>query len=249
MGNTTVRRASGAAVAALLLVAATACGGGHQEDKETGVPAPRAAAASTPPPAPPGPGAARLKALALAPGEKAGKYEAGEPVLDEPMNESYEAVPAVCLPLTSLGGAGHTAQAYAKTGVPGELRDVGTDILLRSYKDGAAAGAALASLTDAGERCAGGYTEDRMLAEGKVLRVEPVAPPGVGDEARAYRIVVQDVKDKDIKLYKYLTVIRSGAVTLSFRSDILDIKDFGGVPPEIVTAQWAKFARGAGASS
>ncbi|MER5728475.1 hypothetical protein ABT084_09050 [Streptomyces sp. NPDC002138] len=213
------------------------------------MPAPRTAAASTPPPAAPGPGAARLKALALAPGEKAGAYEADEPVLDEPMNESYEATPAVCQPLTSLGKAGHSAQAYVKTGVPGGIQDIGTEILLRSYKDGGAATAALKSLAAAGKQCAGGYTEDRMLAEGKVLKVEAVAAPRLGDEAQAYRIVVQDVKEKNLSLYKYLTVIRSGSVTLSFRSDILDIKDFGGVPPEIVTAQWEKFARGTGASS
>ncbi|MET3987478.1 hypothetical protein ABIC27_005378 [Streptomyces sp. PvR034] len=250
--NTTVRRGAGAAFGALLLVGAAACGGSDRADKETGVPAPRTAAPSAPtpvPPATPGPGVDRLKALALAPGESAGPYQAGEPVLDEPINESYEVTPAVCAPLTSLGKAGHTAQAYAHTSVPGELTGVGTDILLRSYRDGTAADAALKSLAAAGKSCAGGYTEDRMLAEGKVLTVEPVQAPKLGDAAQAYRIVVQDVKEKNLSLYKYLTVIRSGAVTLSFRSDILDIKDFGAVPPEIVTAQWEKFAKGSGASS
>ncbi|MET9697543.1 hypothetical protein ABZY31_11520 [Streptomyces sp. NPDC006529] len=247
MGNTAPRHAAGAATAVLLLVAAaTACGG--QQDRETGVPAPRATATSTPPPAAQGPAADKLKALALAPGEKAGAYEADEPVLDEPMNESYEATPAACRPLTSLGRAGHRAQAYVKTDVPDEMRAVVTEILLRSY-DGAGAKAALASLAAAGKSCAGGYTEDRMLAEGRILRVETVPPPKLGDEAQAYRIVVQDVKDKNLSLFKYLTVIRSGSVTLSFRSDVLDIKDFGGVPPEVVTAQWEKFAKGAGAAS
>ncbi|WP_330332919.1 hypothetical protein OHS33_26575 [Streptomyces sp. NBC_00536] len=246
--NTTVRRAAGAAATALLLAGAAACGGAGQADKETGVPAPRTAAASTPPPAAPGPGADKLKTLTLAPGEKAGHYTADEPVLDEPMNESYEATPAVCQPLTSLGKAGHTAQAYAKTSGPGGImQDASTEIVLRSYKDGGAA-AALKSLAAAGKSCAGGYKEDRMLAEGTVLKVEPVPAPKLGDEAQAYRIVVQDVKEKNISLYKYLTVIRSGSVTLSFRSDMLDTKDFGGVPPEVVTAQYEKFAKGSGAA-
>ncbi|MET9323439.1 hypothetical protein ABZX75_25090 [Streptomyces sp. NPDC003038] len=189
----------------------------------------------------------QLKTLVLSPGEKAGRYEADEPLLDEPMSELFDAEPAACTPLTSLGAAGHTAQAYAKTSVPGEWQAVGTDILLRSYQGGGAA-AATKSLAEAGRRCAGGYTEDRALAEAKVLAVEPVEAPAFGDEALAYRIVLQDVKDKDITLYRYLTVIRSGSVTLSFRSNAIDTKDFGGVPREVVAAQWEKFSRAVGAT-
>lgn len=196
----------------------------------------------------PGPGAEQLASFALAPGEKAGEYETGEPFLDEPMSELYDAAPAVCGPLTSLGKAGHTAQAYTKTDVPTELRAVGTDILLRSY-DGGGAAAAMKSLAAAGRQCAGGYTEDRAIVTAKVLRVEPVGAPALGDEALAFRIVVQDVKDEGISLYKYLTVIRSGAVTLSFRSDAIDTRDFGGVPQDVVAAQWAKFTKASGKGS
>lgn len=242
-----VRRTAAAALIGAALSAGTAgCGAGAQ-DKAT--PSASQSHGQTQSPAgPPGPPVEQLKAFALAPGDKAGPYEVTEPLLDEPMSELYEAKPEACGPLTSLGKAGHTAQAYAKTGVPGEWQAVGTDILLRSYKDGGSA-AAMKALAEAGRQCAGGYTEDRALAEGKILKVEPVKAPALGDEALAYRIVVQDVKEKEISLYKYLTVIRSGPVTLSFRSDAIDTKDFGGVPAEVVTAQWEKFAKASGAAS
>ncbi|MEU6758929.1 hypothetical protein [Streptomyces sp. NPDC046685] len=257
VGNSRTRRTAAVAVGvAVVLTGAVACGGG----KEGGAPSGTGPAASTSAGASPGagsrsgagtgsaeagPGAERLKAFALAPGDKAGRYEASEPLLDEPMSELYDARPAACQPLTGLGKAGHTAQAYAKTDVPGEWQAVGTEILLRSYKDGGAA-SAMKALSEAGRQCAGGYTEDRALAEAKILKVEPVKAPALGDEALAYRIVVQDVKDRNISLYKYLTVIRSGPVTLSFRSDAIDTKDFGGVPGEVVTAQWQKFSKAGG---
>ncbi|MFD9412985.1 hypothetical protein ACFWBN_39115 [Streptomyces sp. NPDC059989] len=196
----------------------------------------------------PGPTAEQLTSYMLAPGARAGRYEASVPVLDEPFSEMYEASPEVCTPLSTLRGAGHTAQAYTKVEVPGEWQEVDTDVLLRSYP-GEGAAAAMKSLAEAGLRCAAGYTEDRAVVEGKVIEVKPVAAPSLGDEALAYRIVVQDVKEKDVSLHKYLTVIRSGAVTLSFRSDILDVKDFGGVPAEVVTAQWEKFTKVSGAGS
>ncbi|MFD3651601.1 hypothetical protein ACFWVT_08100 [Streptomyces cyaneofuscatus] len=194
------------------------------------------------------PTAGQLASYVLAPGAEAGRYEASEGMLDEPSSEAYEAMPKVCTPLTTLSGAGHTAHAYVTVGVPGEFQEVDTDILMRSYSgDGAAA--AMKSLSEAGRRCAVGYTEDRALVEANVTEVKPVAAPSLGDEALAFRIVVQDVKDRNISLYKYLTVIRSGSVTLSFRSDILDVKDFGGVPPEVMTAQWEKFTKASGAGS
>ncbi|MEW2139448.1 hypothetical protein AB0892_23130 [Streptomyces sp. NPDC005409] len=251
VGNGRTRRTAAVAVGvAVVLTGAVACGGG----KEGGAPSGTSPAASTSASASTaagtgsaaaGPGAERLKAFALAPGDKAGRYEASEPLLDEPMSEVYDARPAACQPLTGLGKAGHTAQAYVKTDVPGEWQGVGTEILLRSYKDGGAA-SAVKALAEAGRQCAGGYTEDRALAEAKILKVEPVKAPALGDEALAYRIVVQDVKDQNISLYKYLTVIRSGPVTLSFRSDAIDTKDFGGVPEEVVTAQWEKFSKAGG---
>ncbi|WP_328619389.1 hypothetical protein [Streptomyces sp. NBC_00354] len=241
------RRAAGAVIGAAALLAGTAgCGGPATGEAAAGAPAGSAAAS---PSGTPGPGVERLKELVVAEGEKFGPYEVREPLLDEPMSELYEARPAACQPLTGLGKAGHTAQAYAKVSVPGQFQAVGTEILLRSYRDAGAAAAAVKSLADAGGRCAGGYTEDRALAEAKVLKVEPVQAPALGDEARAYRIVTQDVKDPGISLYKYLTLVRSGSVTLAFRSDVIDTKDFGGVPQEIVAGQWEKFAKGNAASA
>ncbi|MFJ3835854.1 hypothetical protein ACIPY6_10070 [Streptomyces sp. NPDC090054] len=250
------RAAAAWAAGAALLAATAGCGGGSAASVSDGKPSAAAsptgtaanASPSAAPVGPPGPDAAALKALVLAAGAKAGPYEVDEPLLDEPFSEIYEAEPAVCLPLTTLAAAGHTAQAYASAGLPGKPLEVDTDILLRSYRDANAAGASLKSLAEAGKRCAGGYTEERAVIDAKVLRVEPVAAPAIGDEALAYRIVTQDVKDEAISLYQYLTVVRSGPVTLSFSSDVIDTKDFGGVPREIVTAQWEKFSRGAGSS-
>ncbi|MEV0411129.1 hypothetical protein AB0I68_10075 [Streptomyces sp. NPDC050448] len=242
------RRAAGVVIGtAALLAGAAGCSGPGKAAGGAAAGAPTGSAVASPG-GTPGPGAERLKELAVATGEKFGPYEVGEPLLDEPMSELYEARPVACQPLTSLGKAGHTAQAYAKVSGPGQFQGwVGTEILLRSYRDAGAAAAAVKSLAEAGGRCAGGYTEDRALAEAKVVRVEPVRAPVLGDEARAYRIVTQDVKDPGISLYKYLTLVRSGSVTLAFRSDVIDTKDFGGVPQEIVTGQWEKFAKGSSA--
>ncbi|WP_327280176.1 hypothetical protein [Streptomyces sp. NBC_01205] len=52
------------------------------------------------------------------------------------------------------------------------------------------------------------------------------------------------MNDRGIALHQYLTLVRSGSVTLAFRSDAIDTEDFGGVPQEIVTGQWEKFATG-----
>ncbi|MEU9109400.1 hypothetical protein AB0D54_34770 [Streptomyces xanthophaeus] len=246
------RTATAALLGAALLAGTTACGGGAGT-AEKAAPSASGSAGSSPsaaasPSGAPGPTVEQLKTFALAPGDRAGRYEAEEPLLDEPMSDMYEADREACTPLSTLSSAGHTAQAYVKAQVPGEWQAVDTDILLRSYAgDGAAA--AMKTLAEAGKQCAGGYTEDRALVEAKVLKVEPVKAPALGDEAQAYRIVVQDVKDKEISLYKYLTVIRSGSVTVSFRSDAIDTKDFGGVPAEVVTAQWEKFAKASGTAA
>ncbi|MFD7261237.1 hypothetical protein [Streptomyces sp. NPDC059874] len=253
VGDGRTRRTAAVALGvAAVLAGAAACGGAggqaNKDGKDGKAPTSASPSASASSGGPAGPSVERLKAMALAAGEKAGRFEAEEPILDEPMSDLYDVEPAVCGPLTSLHKAGHTAQAYAKTGVPGEWQAVDTEILLRSYKDGGAA-SAMKSLAEAGRQCAGGYTEERLAVSAKVLTVEPVKAPALGDEALAFRIVTQDVKDKEIKLYDYLTVIRSGSVTLSFRSDVIDTKDFGGVPDEVVTAQWEKFSKAGGAGS
>ncbi|MFD9290741.1 hypothetical protein ACFWBV_21130 [Streptomyces sp. NPDC060030] len=63
------------------------------------------------------------------------------------------------------------------------------------------------------------------------------------DEAKAYRFTVLDVKGK-LKLYEYLTVLRSGSTTLAFRGEILGTQDIGGVPEDVMAAQWKKFRAG-----
>ncbi|MGI5448118.1 hypothetical protein ACQEVM_20625 [Streptomyces sp. CA-243310] len=269
--NNGVGRAAAVVMGTALLFGSAACGGSGETDgdgsggkakaaasgagpRATGgaTPAGGTATASAPdgtpsPAGTAGPDAERLKGLVLALGEKAGPYEADLALLDEPFDEIYDASPAVCQPLTGLGRAGHTAQAYVPVSVPDEVLGVDTDVQLRSYKDAGAAGSVMKSLAEAGRRCAAGYTEERTVVDAKVLRVEPVPAPKLGDEAQAYRIVVQDVKDKNASLYTYLTLVRSDAVTLSFRSEMLGVDDFGGVPGEIVTAQWEKFSRGVAA--
>ncbi|MEV6569592.1 hypothetical protein [Streptomyces sp. NPDC051577] len=271
--NNGVARAASVVMGAALLFGSAACGASGGTDENATDKKAKAAASATPgggagatggatapattstpsgspsPTAVSGPETERLKGLVMALGEKAGPYETGLALLDEPFDEIYDASPAVCQPLTGLGRAGHTAQAYAQLSVPDEVSGVDTDVLLRSYKDAGAAGSVMKSLAEAGKRCAAGYSEERTLVDAKVLRVEPVPAPKLGDEAQAYRIVVQDVKDKGASLYTYLTLVRSDATTLSFRSDLLGVDDFGGVPGEIVTAQWEKFSRGAGAGS
>ncbi|MFI6103945.1 hypothetical protein [Streptomyces sp. NPDC051310] len=188
---------------------------------------------------------ARLTAAAFGEGEKAGPYTAGTLLVgDAPLSDAYTADPAVCQPLVSLaaGATPHdpVAEVNRDLSIAGELRSVDVTVQLRSYAAGGAR-AVLAALRKAGTACAGGFTEERAIAKARYLKAEPVEAPAIGDEAVAFRFTIQDVKDKDLKLYEYLTVVRSGSTTLSFRADILDTKDFGGVPREVVTAQWEKF--------
>lgn len=173
-----------------------------------------------------------------------GKYAAAEMILGTPIDEDYTADPAVCQPFVSL-----TEGATAFDPVSEVNREVsavedmwgGTmvDVQLRSY-DGDEAASVMKAIGAAEKACAGGFVEERALAEGQYLKAEPVPAPDVGDEARAYRFTILDVKGR-LKLYEYLTVVRSGPTTLSFRAETLDTKDFGGVPDEVVAAQWKKF--------
>ncbi|MEU8629914.1 hypothetical protein [Streptomyces sp. NPDC048669] len=52
--------------------------------------------------------------------------------------------------------------------------------------------------------------------------------------------------DKGAKAPAKRSVVRSGSTTLAFRAEITSAEDIGGVPPEIMAAQSAKFraARG-----
>ncbi|TFI24345.1 MULTISPECIES: hypothetical protein [Streptomyces] len=184
-----------------------------------------------------------LTALAFTDGEKIGKYTAGEFSLGEPQGEDYTADPAACQPLVSLA-KGATAfdpasEVHRNVDVAEEMVGATVAVQLRSYNGGGAVGV-MKALGAAGKACAGGFVENRAVAKGQYLKVEPVKAPDHGDEAQAYRFTILDVKGT-LKLYEYLTVVRSGATTLSFRADILDTKDIGKVPEEVITAQWKKF--------
>lgn len=184
-----------------------------------------------------------LTALAFTDGEKIGKYTAGEFSLGEPQGEDYTANPAACQPLVSLA-KGATAfdpasEVHRNVDVAEEMVGTTVAVQLRSYNGGGAVGV-MKALGAAGKACAGGFVENRAVAKGQYLKVEPVKAPDHGDEAQAYRFTILDVKGT-LKLYEYLTVVRSGATTLSFRADILDTKDIGKVPEEVITAQWRKF--------
>ncbi|MEV8290800.1 hypothetical protein [Streptomyces niveus] len=184
-----------------------------------------------------------LTALAFTDGEKIGKYTAAEFSLGEPQGEDYTADPAVCQPLVSLA-KGATAfepasEVHRNVDVAEEMVGTTVAVQLRSYNGGGAVGV-MKALGAAGKACAGGFVENRAVAKGQYLKVELVKAPNHGDEAQAYRFTILDVKGT-LKLYEYLTVVRSGATTLSFRADILDTKDIGMVPEEVITAQWKKF--------
>ncbi|MGW1019634.1 hypothetical protein [Streptomyces niveus] len=184
-----------------------------------------------------------LTALAFTDGEKIGKYTAGEFSLGEPQGEDYTADPATCQPLVSLA-KGATAfdpasEVHRNVDVAEEMVGTTVAVQLRSYNGGGAVGV-MKALGAAGKACAGGFVENRAVAKGQYLKVEPVKAPDHGDEAQAYRFTILDVKGT-LKLYEYLTVVRSGATTLSFRADILDTKDIGKVPEEVIAAQWKKF--------
>lgn len=264
------RRVAALALVGAVLTGAAACGGGGggtgdsgKSGKETG--ADGKPSASTPAddageggesgdaPDPAGSGGTGalsrrdLTALAFTDGEKIGKYTAGEFTLGAPLGEDYTADPATCQPLVSLA-KGATAfdpvsEVHRNVDVAEEMLGTTVAVQLRSYNgDGAAS--VMKALGAAGKACAGGFVENRAVAKGQYLKVEPVKAPDHGDEAQAYRFTILDVKGT-LKLYEYLTVVRSGTTTLSFRADITDTKDIGKVPEEVITAQWKKFEAGA----
>ncbi|MBT2369743.1 hypothetical protein J7E88_31860 [Streptomyces sp. ISL-10] len=186
---------------------------------------------------------AALKDVAFAEGERIGSYTA-RGTDGAPLGDAYTADPDRCGPLVSLaaGATAHdpAAEVHRQVDIADEM--IGTSVLvqLRSYAgDGAAA--VMKDLAAAGDACAGGYTEERAIARARVLKVEPAGAPAIGDEAVAFRFTVLDVKGK-LRLYEYLTVVRSGSTTLSFRADFLGTKDIKAVPREIVDAQWKKFS-------
>ncbi|MFJ8000503.1 hypothetical protein ACIQ7D_25770 [Streptomyces sp. NPDC096310] len=208
------------------------------------VPAP-AAALSVPilGPAPTPLTSARLTAASFTDGERIGGYTASAYGLGAPLGERYSAEPVDCQPLVSLakGATPHVPEAEVNRGLADTDEAYGSTVAvqLRSYAAHGAAGV-LGALRAAGRQCADGFTEDRGLARARYLSVESADAPGLGDDAVAYRFTILDVQGK-AKLYEYLTVVRIGACTLSFRAETTDSEDIGRVPDEIVQAQWEKF--------
>jgi hypothetical protein len=236
-----MRRAAAVVLAGAVLTGTAACGGDAKEDDK-----PEAGAKPTAAPAAGALTDKQLTALAFTDGEKVGKYTASEFTLGTPLGEDYTADPAICQPLVSLASDATTfhpaAEVHRKVDVPDEMTGTTVTVQLRSYGGDGAAGV-MKALDTAGKECATGFTEVRAIAKAKYLKVEPAKAPAVGDEAKAYRFTILDVKGQ-LKLYEYLTIVRSGSTTLSFRGEITDTKDIGGVPEEVITAQWEKFSAG-----
>ncbi|MBN3929095.1 hypothetical protein IQ279_05480 [Streptomyces verrucosisporus] len=269
-----VRRRAGLPAAALVLaltVAACGGGGGSREAGGTG-PSGGAGPSSSPEGQPAssegekaGGSAAREAALGRL---EAAAFEAGgtaasylvSPVTDEPLWDlmEYRADRAECQPLVSLAAGAVDDDPAAEVHREVELDDFDEDpmggltgrgvaVQLRSYGPGGAA-RVFSALRKAGSECDGGFTEERVLAEAVYRSVEPVGAPEVGDEAVAYRLRIEDVKDGELVLTEYLTVVRSGSTTLSFRLEALSPDDPGPVPDDLVRAQWEAFEKsGAGA--
>ncbi|GAA2967815.1 hypothetical protein [Streptomyces enissocaesilis] len=251
-----LRRGAALAMGGALFAGAVACGGGDgggggQDDKKPGDQAGATASAS-------GPEVlteAQLTAASFTDGETVGEYTASEFTLGAPHGDEYAADPAVCQPLVSLAADvtdyDLRTEVSRKVGDPGETLGLTVDVQLRSYGDGDAA-RVMKDLDKAGEECADGFSEERAVARGTYLEVEPVEAPAFGagaDEAEAYRFTILDPKRK-LELHEYLTVVRSGSATLSFRADIpgtQDAEDAGGVPQEVLDAQWEKFRAATGA--
>ncbi|WP_405984612.1 hypothetical protein [Streptomyces sp. NBC_00872] len=245
----TWRGGAAALTAGLVLVGATACGGGERAGGgDDGAKGASPAGGTSAPATGAAPGLAplterQLTAASLTDGERIGEYTASEYALGAPLGEDYTADPAGCQPLVSLARGATAfdpvAEVHRKVDIPDEMLGLTVSVQLRSYAGQGATGV-LKALRTAGRDCAGGFTEDRALARAKYLKAEPAKAPDVGDEAVAYRFTILDVKGK-LKLYEYLTVVRSGSTTLSFRAEITGTEDVGGVPDEIVRTQWRKF--------
>ncbi|MFF0742040.1 hypothetical protein ACFYVL_16740 [Streptomyces sp. NPDC004111] len=239
--RTRIRAAGGAALGAVCCAAAlTACGGPPEEPRN------RPAPAAAPQPL----SQTALNARAFAPGEQAGPYRTTEyTVSGSPPSDEYTAAPALCQPLVGLRSAegGPHSQVHRRLADPARPQGADVAVQLRSYRPGGAAGV-MAALRTAGEKCKGGFTENRGRAgaapvAARYTAVEKLpAPAGTGDEAQAYRLAVREVRGTGTA-YEYLTVVRTGATTLSFRAETLGTADLGGVPKEIVDAQWEKWAK------
>jgi hypothetical protein len=236
--NAVVRAMAGALCCAAAL---TACGGSGETSARTD---------GRPATAPEPLSQVQLNTLALPPGAAAGPYRTGEfTVSGGPPGDTYTAAPPVCRPLVGLGSArsgSPVAQVHRRLGDPAKPQGVDVAVQLRSYADGRASGV-MEELRRAGEKCRSGFTENRGRTAGRAVTatctaVERLpAPAGIGDEAQAYRLTLRDARDGKRVTHEYLTVVRAGATVLSFRAEALEAADPGGVPKEILEAQWERW--------
>ncbi|MEV8568008.1 hypothetical protein AB0436_20945 [Streptomyces sp. NPDC051322] len=229
-------RAAAAALVTVLCAGAVACGssGGHQNDR------PAAQADGVPGPL----SKARLTAASFTDGEKVGAFIASEYDLDSPFGDEYSARPADCLPFVSLKKGTRrygapVAEVNREVYRPDEPLQENTAVQLRSYAHGDAA-RVMKALGRAATACRDGFTEDRSVAEAHYLDARALTAPRTGDEAAAFRFTVRDAGGEQ-KHYEYLTVVRSGSTTLSFRTEIDSPEDVGGVPGSVIEDQWKKF--------
>ncbi|WP_446039772.1 hypothetical protein [Streptomyces sp. SID1121] len=246
-------RLAAALLAVSVLAGVAGCTGGGTADNK---PSPAASPAGPPPRT-----ERQLTAAALSDGERAGAYTVSTYPLGGPLDTDYTAAPAVCQPLVSLApgvsGFRPAAEVGRRAEDPRETLGVTVDVRLRSYA-GQGAARVMKALTTAARACTGGFTEDRLsLVRATYLAVETVKAPHLGDDSVAYRFTIRDVRGEKSgesgksgkskkKLYEYLTVVRSGSTTLSFRAEVtgtkdIGTKDAGAVPVDVIRAQWAKF--------
>ncbi|GHH52322.1 hypothetical protein [Streptomyces candidus] len=193
---------------------------------------------------------AALNVRALSPGEAVGPYRTGEfTVSGGPLSDRYSATPPVCQPLVGLTSVrgGPVAQVHRRLGDPAKPQGVDVAVQLRSYGAGRAA-AVMEELRTAGAECRDGFAERRGATAGGAVTATYTAvrklpaPAGLGDEAQAYRLTLHDVRDAGRTTYEYLTVLRDGASLLSFRAEALAAADPGGVPKDVLDAQWEKWS-------
>lgn len=234
------------AVALIVAMPLVACGGDTEESGDQG-------ATNAPGPAAAKPWSKdRLKKAALRDGSTAGGYVVSLPVSEETSYDDlgYTASDRVCQPLVSLAeGATETDPVATvnrradplESDSSEKLTGLTVDIQLRSYRGGDAE-TVMQALRDATDACGDGFTEERTLSSARVRSVEEVDGPRVAEEADesvTVRLRVEDVKDEGIVFTEYLTVVRVGTQTASFRLESMDQKDHGPAPAALVQAQLA----------
>ncbi|MFI5566008.1 hypothetical protein ACIA6T_01240 [Streptomyces sp. NPDC051740] len=263
MRTIAVRRTVLAASAAALALLATACGGSGDEDKagDSKGKAESSASASAAPAAK-ALTAAELEKAGLAQADvKSGKVATKVAATDDIAKDQVKTDDAACLPLAHAQAAvaqGEPAATVKRswTGEPVKpsegtspedalLASLDVDkmlINLASY-EGDGATQAMKGLTDAAEKCAGGFTATVSGEKMQVVKVATAAGPEGGDEGSAITLTV--AVDEEIQAPNKIVVVRKGATLVSFSAVNLAAmatgEDFE-VPADVVDAQLGKLA-------